>query len=431
MVGMALLGLMAAAAGIALVEIVIRRSDVGAGLALGYVVLSESSVIDLTVLTSPVFVGVNDVLFLVFLTAAIARLLRVERLTNAQRLIVLFGALVAWSLASGIGPFGLPAATNEARKFLTFTATVLYFSTIEPRPALLQRIGRVWLVAAGALAALALIRWTANTAGISGGLFGTGTSLRVIPSDAALIIGQGALIGLPLLIERTRGWSRYVTPALLVVIVVLQHRTVWLVTAIGMGYLLLRGRALTPRTLAALGVGAAIFAALTFTVFDDQDLSSQLAESSQATGTFEWRVAGWGALIADSGPQTPAEVAVGLPFGGGWERSFDGLTVDVTPHNFYLETFLRVGLVGVVALVLLYVIALRGSPGRALPGRRRPPGTPTALSSELLRTVIAIQLLYFISYTPDIAQSMLLGLGCAVAANARRTEQPEPSLVGG
>ena len=415
LLSLALLGL-AAIVGLALVELVIRRTDVGAGIVLGVMLVSELALVDLTLISNPVQVNSGDVMFIVLITAAVARLLRLERLTTPQRLMVLFGMLVAYAMYRGVGSYGLPAVINEGRKFLRFVAGVLYFSTLEPRRDLLDRIGGFWLVAATALAGLALLRWVANTAGLTGGLFGEGADLRVLPASAALIIAQGAMIALPMLIDRGRGHLRYLTPVLLVVLVLLQHRTVWLVTIAGLVYLMFRERMFTARVLAALAVGGVVFTGLVITVFDDAEIGEDLATSSQSTGTFEWRLAGWQALLENSGPETTAEVAVGLPFGGGWDRRFDGMAVEVSPHNFYIESYLRVGAVGVAAMLLIYAVALRGAPR---PARRRGPSQPPgALTHNVLQTIVGVQLLYYITYTPDLSQSMLLGLGCAVATGA-------------
>ena len=416
LLSLALLGL-AAIVGLALVELVIRRTDVGAGMVLGVMLLGELALVDLTLISSPVQVNSGDAMFIVLITAAVARFLRLERLTTPQRLMVLFGMLVAFAMYRGAGSFGVPAVINEGRKFLRFVAGVLYFSTLEPRHELLDRIGRFWLVAAAALAGLALLRWVANTAGLTGGLFGEGEDLRVLPATGALVIAQGAMIALPMLMDRARGHLRYLAPVLLVVLVLLQHRTVWLVTIAGLVYLMFRERMFTARVLAALAVGGVVFTGLVVTVFDDAEIGEDLAASSQSTGTFEWRMAGWQALLEDSGPETTAEVAVGAPFGGGWERRFDGMVIEVSPHNWYVEAYLRVGAVGIAAMLLIYAVALRGAPR---PARRRggPSQPPGALTHNVLQTIVGVQLLYYITYTPDLAQSMLLGLGCAAAAGA-------------
>jgi hypothetical protein len=424
---LALLGL-GAGIGLALVELCIRRSDFGAWLVLGLLILSEADIIeDLALLTSPVRVGPADVLVIVLSTAAIARLLRIERLTVPQRLLLVFGVLVIWALIRGIGDFGIASPTNEARRYLRFTAAALYFSTVPPDRALLARLGRIWVVTALALAAVSLIRWVGNSVGITGGLFGDGSSLRVVGAEDALIIAQGALITLPLVRHRAQGALRYTAPVLLGFVLILQHRTIWVVAAVGTMYLLYRERAFTPRLLAAFGVGAMIFAVLTFTIFDDDevDLSDQLAESSQSTGTFEWRVEGWNGLLRDSGPESFSEVVLGQPFGRGWDRRMsNGVTVTVSPHNFYLETYLRVGIAGVVVILALYAIALLGmrSDRRESTSELAP---PVMLSPSVLQAVVGVQLLYYVTYSPNEAQAVLLGIACAAAVHQLSRERGE------
>jgi hypothetical protein len=418
-VTIAVLGL-GALAGLAVIEAAIRRSDVAALLVLGLLVIQESSLFSLSFDGGPVRVGAGDLLFVALLTAAMARLLRIERLGTAQRLLVTFGVLVVWALLRGVGQFGLPPAVNEARSFLLFTATVLYFSTVEARRDLLDRVGTIWLGAAVLLSGLALLRWFANAVGVTGGIFGSGGSIRVLHSATTLIIAQGALIALPLLPEPRRRLSvRFLSPVLLAFVLVLQHRTVWVVTAAAVVYLLYRERKLATRALPALGLGVVVFAVLVFTVFGDGEeaISEQLASSAQSTATFEWRLQGWSALVTESGPEGPAEVVTGQPFGGGWARTMpNGNVVAVSPHSFYVEPYMRVGAAGLIVLLMLYAIALRGTLNE---WRARSSGGATSpeplLRPHVLHAALAAQLLYYVTYTPDAAQALLLGLGLAIA----------------
>jgi hypothetical protein len=408
------------AVAVALVELVIRRSDVGAGAVLFLLVLQESSVVDLGLFVGPINVTPQDLLFVVLLTGAVARLLRLDRLTTSQRLIVAFGVLVAWALVRGLPAHG-PGAVNQARKFLLFAASALYFSTVEPRRDLLDRIARLWVIAAVALCGMVLLRWAGNLAGLSGpffaGSYEGASTLRVIPAISTLLIGQAAFITLPLLGDRSRGYVRYLAPVFLAFVLMLQHRTTWVITIAGILYLLYRQRAVATRILAGLIAALVVFAALAFTVFDtdEEGIADQLTDQAQYTGTFQWRVEGWVLLITDSGPEGPAEVLTGQPFGGSWRRVMpNGSVVEVSPHSWYVEPYLRVGLVGLTIILVLYAIALRGT----ATGHRRADDAGL-LSPAVLHTCIAVQLLFFVTYTPDSAQALLLGLGCAVAAAAR------------
>jgi hypothetical protein len=425
----------AAIAGLMLLETLIRRTEVGAVLVLGLVLLLETGVWNLDVAAGSMRIGPNDVLFALLLTAAIARLLRAERLSTPQRLLVVLGILVVASIIQGAGEFGLPATVNEARKFLVFTGSALYFSTMDARPELMHKIGRLWLIVAVGLCLLTLVRWTLDVPALTDGAYESGASLRVIPAAGALFIAQGAIIAFPMIADRSRPlFLRFLAPGLLAFVILLQHRTVWILTAASVLYLLFRERAMASRILLALVLALAVFATLVFTVFADRDdaVTDQLERSAQSTGTFEWRVDGWQALITDSGPEGLFEVLTGQPFGGGWARTMEnGAIVDVSPHSFYVEPYLRVGLVGLAAMLLAYADALRrtAAAGRRSTTTGQPGGSPTLLGPNPLHTVIAVQLLFFVTYTPDASQALLLGLGLAFAAPlARQLSQRDTSI---
>jgi hypothetical protein len=403
--------------GIVTIETVTRRSDVGVALVLAVLVLRESTPhVDLTVLTSPVRVGPNDLLVVVLLGAAVARLLRARRLTLPQWLTIAILVLVIWSVARGAGPFGVPASVNEARKFFQFGSALLYFSTVEFRRDLFNRFGRMWLIAASVLCAITIARWIGNAAGLRSGFFEGYADVRVIPAAMTLILAQAAIVSFPLLLRRDRSILRFLAPIFLVFVVLLQHRTVWIATAFGTLYLLWRERALAQRALNMLVVAAALFGVFTLTVFDDQqsDVTEQLASSAQRTGTFEWRYQGWVALLTDAGPRNAEEALTGLPFGRGWTRTLaQQQVVEVSPHNFYVETFLRIGVAGLVAMLLIYYLGLKAT--WRSPRHDHDPGL---LNPSILHVTVAMQLLFYITYSPDFAQAMLLGLAASVVQSS-------------
>lgn len=413
----------AAVGGVAVIEAVVRRSDVGAGLVLGLLLFDTFFAhVSTSIFVGPVRIGTSDILFVVLLTAAVARLLRVKRFTTPQRLLIAMLLIIAWSLARGAGPFGIPAAVNDARGFLWFTGAALYFSTVEPRRELLDRIGRLWLFAAVALSALAVLRWGALAAGINQGMLAgaAGTEVRVLNAGQTFVIAVGAFLAFPLLADSRRRMTRFVGPAMLVVVVLLQHRSVWVAAAAGTVYLLYRQRALAKHALAALVAAVAVLAVLVSTVFYDGEVAAteQLAQSAQSTGTWEWRVAGWAALLRDSGPEGTGELLVGRPMATGWERQLGplGRTVDVSPHNHYVSVFLRLGAIGLAALLLIYAFALRGTQLAARQGHLK----GSVLEPDVIHVAIAVQLIYYIPYSTATEHAILLGLAVAVASQAMR-----------
>jgi hypothetical protein len=428
--GLLLLAL-AGAGGVALIEAVVRRSDVGAVLVLG-LLLFDVFFVDVSTyfFVGPVRVGTSDLLFVVMLTAAVARLLRLQRFATPQRLLIAFGLLTAWSIMRGAGPFGVPAAINEARSFLRFAGVALYFSTLEPRRELLDRIGRLWLFAAVALSALAVMRWGALAAGVTQGMMASATgSVRVLASRETFVIAIGAFLAFPMLADRQRKLTRFLGPAMLVIVVLLQHRSVWVVAAAGTVYLLYRQRALAKHALTALVVAVAVLAVLVSTVFYDEEAAAteQLAQSAQATGTWEWRVAGWTALLRDAGPDGPDEFLAGRPFGTGWERRLGPLggTIDVSPHNYYITVFLRAGVLGLASVLLLYGFALRGTHRAARQGYL----SGSVLAPDVIHVSIATTLLYYVPYSTQVEHGLLLGLAVAVASEALLTRSTETRAV--
>jgi hypothetical protein len=410
-----------------LVELTIRRTDVGAVLLLFMLVVEEALPhVDLSVFVGPFRVSTRDLLFLVLITAGTARLLRLRRLTPPQRLLVFFLMLVLWSLFRGIELFAVASSVNEARQHLRFIAAVLYFSTVEPRQDILERVGVIWLGAALAIGAIALVRWSGNAVGLVGGFFGDGADLRVVPAGSALVMGQGLLIAIPLLGNLSRALQRLIAPLLLVLVVLLQHRSVWIVTAVGILYLALRDRELSRRLANTLVVGIVMFSVLLFAGFQDREeqVCEQLADSAQSTDTFEWRLDGWVTLFRDSAPAEPAEWLLGKPFGSGWERvsAATGQEIEVSPHNLYIEVLLREGIVGLMALLLTYRLAIRGT-ARSID--RRSAGE-RILTPDVLHVIVSMQLLYFIVYSATLAQGMLLGLACAFTV---RTPADEAKLL--
>jgi hypothetical protein len=104
----------------------------------------------------------------------------------------------------------------------------------------------------------------------------------------------------------------------------------------------------------------------------------------------------------------------------------DGRVVDVSPHNFYIEVLVRVGIIGLIILLAIYAKVL---PGLARVHRE---GSLDAslLTANVLFVVVAVQLVYYIPYSGNnAAQALVLGLGCAVASAGLRAIAPVPVPV--
>jgi hypothetical protein len=121
--------------------------------------------------------------------------------------------------------------------------------------------------------------------------------------------------------------------------------------------------------------------------------------------TLLWRVEGWRVLLSDERLTEPLDFLIGLPFGSGYLRTVFGSQIGVSPHNFYISIFLRMGVLGLLAFILLYIGCLRPLLAAA---RKEHAATAPA---QLLFVLLVTQLLFFVPYGPSYEQGMLLGAG--------------------
>jgi O-antigen ligase len=272
---------------------------------------------------------------------------------------------------------------------------------------------------------LSLVRWALLPFGWEGWAAPVGGG-RAVDAAGALVMAQAAVLGL---VAWARGeaprWMRRLTPALLGAVVLMRHRTVWAVLLGTVAVVIVADRRTARRLLPLTAAGLVVVLAVSLTVLDQDagELQEDLAGAATYRDTWEWRVDGWVALIEQSGPRDHPEVLIGRPFGGGWARVMDRGTVEVSPHSFYLETFLRVGVIGVALLTLLYAIIIW-----RLAGARRQEGGLVSHASLFL--VLVGHPIYFVAYTPHPEQGVLFGLALAAAASltARGTASPGISV---
>jgi len=435
----------AGVAGLAALDLIIRRSAAGAALVMGVSVAAVAWPTPIQVSLGPLTVFLTDVAAGLLAVATVARFLRAPRLTRPQWLLLAVGAVAVLSLARGVLAFGVEPAVNEFRRWLALLAGALYFSTVEPVRAWYDRIALVWLAGVAALVALALLRWAALAVGVSGGILGEGGSVRVLDAAQALVIAQAFFVVLPWWRRHESPYLRHAAPALLAVVVLLQHRTVWAVLVAGVALLAVRRGALDRQVVAMVGVSLLLGALLGLLLLDGADvtLTEQLSGSATNADTFLWRYEGWAELLQRAG-QDGGLVGriIGLPIGSGWRRFVEGGYVEVSPHNFYLETYLRLGAVGLAALVALLALTLRTrlrdpgpAAGAAAAGHDPVDGSGPGglLGNDVLLVLTVSMLVFWITYAPDLTQALLLGLVTAAVPAARPAQPavhaPEPVEV--
>lgn len=364
-----------------------------------------------------------DLLFLLIGAAGMLRLFGL-RLYRHHYLWLLFGVVLLASFALGVLKHGT-AAGVEFRLFFYFWAGIWYLMTFELTAEQLDKMMRIYMAAAAVMVGVALFRWTTLAMGMDIVRYWneSGRSLRVLDSKQAFFLGQAFVIGLYAYFNKTgpKWWGPFL-PVLFVCIVVLQHRSVWAATLASIVIIFLlagkvRSRALSTFLLAGV-IGAAVL--LPFVTGGklepvQQSLAHSVEEIGQQRSTLMWRVQSWQVLIEQWAYGGPMVNMIGNPFGTGFSRYIDVAQNELTqnPHNHYVYVLLRVGLVGLFAMLAAYYMAVRAS------WLQRHRSISLLVDGRLLIALVAGQLLFFIAYPAHYSQLLALGLSLVLLSQFR------------
>ncbi|MCI0690120.1 MAG: O-antigen ligase family protein [Sporichthyaceae bacterium] len=415
------------AASLAVLEVLIRRAEVGAALVLGVTVFKAALVESAPTINLPggVAVQLHDIVFALLLAAGLARLLRVSRLATLDRWLLVLGALLLLALGRGVATFGLQPAVAEFRLYSPFISTAVYFASFPPSRVRYDRIGRIWLAATVPMLLLILLRWVQNLGGVNLGVpaeqFGGDTAFRVVNGPYGFFVATSVMLTVPF-------WQRHGTRArkltgvgalLLLFVVLLNRRTVWVALLAGAAVVVLRDRRrLGHRTLLLL-VAAGIVTVGAFLAFPGA--GSESATNPLSTGTLDWRIQGWSKLVQDWS-RDPVEWIIGQPFGSGFHRVVQGTQENSDAHNFYLTTMLRTGVVGSVALLVVTAGLLRRLWRVPVPGpggREAGWGGGGLLAPSVFPALLVTQLIWYLTWIPGNEQGIVTGLALALAAPVR------------
>jgi hypothetical protein len=122
----------------------------------------------------------------------------------------------------------------------------------------------------------------------------------------------------------------------------------------------------------------------------------------RATGeesTFGWRTASWGSLI--EAHSSPDEVVLGIPTGTSLAREIDGATAVQSPHSLYVDSLLSFGIVGPIAVAILWAVVVR---------HRRRAAAVLGISAVSVVLLVASQALFGITNMLGPLQGVLLGM---------------------
>jgi hypothetical protein len=421
MVLMAFLASIAVVGGGLLILVLLNSPLLGTGLVLSLFAL-EAAFISLPGIALGIFLYPQDLVFgLLFITAVLRQLLR-PRWSRIDLGWMLFVFIVFLSFVRGLSVYGAKGAGTDFRGYFYLVAGALYLRSFALTEKRQRHILDQMLLAAWALLVLAVFRWSVDLLHFGSQPWRdlSGNRFRVLTSHQALFLAAVFIAALHRQLGKqpSRRW-RYSSVVLLPAILLLQHRSVWIASLVGVFATFLfagrrRGRAAT--VIASVSVASAVVA-LTFFGSDISEVGLSLSTSAQSAfsstgGTFVWRIEGWQALL-ETGTRSATDNLIGQPFGSGFLRYVRGARIEVQPHNFYVQTFLRAGGVGLLALV----VACGSLVARAFAWRTNHYGDVGY--PRLFGIFILMQLTYWIAYAPSYSESVLLGLSLSCLAGGR------------
>jgi O-antigen ligase len=259
-----------------------------------------------------------------------------------------------------------------------------------------------------------------------------GADGRYLPATGAAAIAMCGFIALAL--SRYRGSQligRLASMLFMAVAIYLRHRTVWLMLIVGIVAILPLDAQLFRRILPVALLAAAVVVVLAMYGGSAEGLASENQFSQAATNsqTLEWRLNGWKELLLDD-EQNAMTIAIGKSMGSGYWRvdPVSYQSIAVAPHSEYVQEYLRVGVLGMLLIVLFSL-----QPLLRLWRLTKSDALAVYPSASTWAVIILATLVYGLTYGIGPHAYALLGIANAVAggscvsdlANAQEMDQYE------
>ncbi|MBF0286063.1 MAG: hypothetical protein HQL51_16560, partial [Magnetococcales bacterium] len=372
----------------------------------------------------------QDIAFAILGFGAVSRLLLGGAMTALQRTWLALSILFLLEFLRGAMTHGVMPAGVGYRPFFYLSVGALYFSTWNYDLRMIQGVQRLWLSVAGALLLATLFLWSVEDFTWSSPFYSLGSLYepwRVVNAGAALWMAQAALLSLLAWSTPHAGMGgRLVALALACVVVMLQHRSVWAALLGGGAVLTLlepRLRKIVPPILLITTLGFLLLtllleaAGLSITT----GLSAAVSEPfDDEHSTFAWRVEGWRILVERTFAGGFFSILLGDGFGVSYERTIGWGLTKVSPHNFFVQTFIQTGLAGTLGLLWFF---LRLARGLLREERQEVAGLPLNQGSVHLALLVST-LLFSFTYSPGYEQSLLWGMAMVLFGERRRAAAP-------
>jgi len=359
-------------------------------------------------------VSLLDILSALLIILGVSRLLFGTGEKRKAFPLLIWGVLLVISLLRGIDLFGVEKAVNFFRPYLYFFAPLFAIVTIQSYERLFPRFVYLWGWVAWILIGVAVWRWGLVATGLlqnANWIAPGGMMSRVLNAAQAYFLLQSVVFAFVFQKHKKILPKQNLVPYIILpTIIFLQHRTVWVILAFILFALFLLQRQLRPM-FSVLAIGSALVSSIILMFISDTPLLAFLTGSMQNMHNFEWRTAGWLALLSPERFQNLIDYFIGQPFGTGYERYLFGASyvTEYSPHNFYIQTFLNIG--GIGLFVMLYVY------GKTVLSLSLQIQDKQKLAMGLL---LISQLLFFITYSPNYEQGIILSFAILLSDSKNR-----------
>ena len=366
-----------------------------------------------------------DVVSICLFCAGIVRTTRSLRYIEFTRVLVIgYVVLFAISVGRGIYSNGLLSVANESRGFIGSLAATLYFSTCPTDQESVRKYTIAYLYFGVALCAVVILAAAGAPMGMSAvaNAVASGADGRYLPATGAAAIAMCGFIALAL--SRYRGTQiiGQLAPMLFIAVAIyLRHRTVWLMLIVGIVAILPLDGQLFRRILPVALLAAAVVVVLAMYGGNTGGLASENQFSQAATNsqTLEWRLNGWKELLFDD-EQNAMTIAIGKSMGSGYWRvdPVSYQSIAVAPHSEYVQEYLRVGVLGMLLIVLFSL-----QPLLRLWRLTKSDAVAVYPSTSTWAIIILATLVYGLTYGIGPHAYALLGIASAVSVGSPASDQ--------
>jgi O-antigen ligase len=367
----------------------------------------------------------EDAVSMCLLCAGMIRTVRSLRYVDGTRVLVIgYLALFAISVARGIYSNGVLAAANESRGFIGPLAATLYFSSCLTDERSLRKYTVAYLCFGAALCVIAVLAAAGAPVGMSAvaNADAAGADGRYLPATGAAAIAVCGFIALALSRYRGTQLIGQLAPMLFMAVAIyLRHRTVWIMLIAGIVAVLPLDAKLFRSILPVTLLAAAVVVVLAMYGGNTEGLAgeNQFSQSVTNSQTLEWRLNGWKELLLDD-EQNALTIAIGKSMGSGYWRvdPVSYQTIAVAPHSEYVQEYLRVGVVGMLLIVLF---SLR--PLLRLWRLTKSDAVAVYPSTSTWAIIILVTLVFGVTYGIGPHAYALLGIANAVATGSPAGDQ--------